>query len=289
MSVVLNIISSIPDVFWSGLLASAATLSGVFLSNTSNNKRMKIQLQHDSEQKNKERQLTLRRPVYLEFIGELTKLIQKISPLTSVDGSNLSDYINDTMYNFFASAARAQLIAEPRSAQLIDELRFLLIVAMLTIMRQWFPAAFAKIDIDVAESCYNRYSAEIDRILDEQIKLEEAGHSNEYKYEVLSQRLSIYLKNWEEYAATRNSAYERFNKFNVEFQKAIILECIKLQPYLLDLMIELRRDLGLTVELGELAEQMRRRTLEMQEKLREYLDFINNDLVSAEGIKQTQQ
>jgi hypothetical protein len=85
----------VPDVVWSGLLASAVTLGGVFLSNASNNKRLKIQLKHDEQQKANERISTLRRPVYIECVGELVKLMQRISSLPDIDGGKLANYIND--------------------------------------------------------------------------------------------------------------------------------------------------------------------------------------------------
>lgn len=61
---VVSYVAEVPDVVWSGVIASVITLSGVLLSNHSNTVRLEKQLAHDAEQKEKERLASLRKDVY---------------------------------------------------------------------------------------------------------------------------------------------------------------------------------------------------------------------------------
>ena len=73
MTDLIYFVQTIPDVIWSGLIASVLTLGGVLISNRSNSSRLKLQLRHDAEQKTTERTASLRRDVYLEAAEQLTK------------------------------------------------------------------------------------------------------------------------------------------------------------------------------------------------------------------------
>ena len=63
----IEFLRSIPSTstIWAVILGSGLTLIGVLVSNMSNNKRLEIQLKHDSLEKTKERKSIVRHEVYL--------------------------------------------------------------------------------------------------------------------------------------------------------------------------------------------------------------------------------
>jgi len=111
-------LKSIPDVIWSGLIASMLTLGGVLISNGSNTNRLKLQLQHDANEKTKERTATLRREVYLRAAEELVKANAHLATLPQLDLSKTN--LGDGLQGFFSATARLQLIAEPKTALLVS-------------------------------------------------------------------------------------------------------------------------------------------------------------------------
>lgn len=84
-----ELLARIPAVVWSGIVAAMITLFGVWLQSRSHYKRQQEQLQHDSDQRRTEREMALRREVYLgaaegaaklqEYLGKFadTKLPQQ--------------------------------------------------------------------------------------------------------------------------------------------------------------------------------------------------------------------
>src|SRR5262245_53109824 len=77
---VLDLLKFIPDVVWSGIIASLLTLSGVLISNKSNTARLRMQLNHDAEQKERDRKATIRREVYIRAAEELVKANTHLVP-----------------------------------------------------------------------------------------------------------------------------------------------------------------------------------------------------------------
>lgn len=79
------VFSSIPDVIWAAIiasgLASGITLLGVGLSNRANRKCLLVQLNHVAQEKDKERELQIRKEVYMEAAEAIAEAIQDIQLL----------------------------------------------------------------------------------------------------------------------------------------------------------------------------------------------------------------
>jgi hypothetical protein len=74
-------LSEISDVIWAAVIASGLTLSGVTLSNRANRKCLLMQLNHAAEEKNKERELQIRKDVYMEAAEAVAESIKDIQLL----------------------------------------------------------------------------------------------------------------------------------------------------------------------------------------------------------------
>ena len=120
MREVVEWLRSIPDVIWSGVVASIITLTGVFISNSSNTRRLRLQLHHDAVERQKERVNALRRDVYLKAAEEISRANSYLASLTQLDvtKSNVADGLKE----FFAISAKLQLVAEPKTALLVNDL-----------------------------------------------------------------------------------------------------------------------------------------------------------------------
>ena len=98
----LTLLSSVPSTVWSALVASVLTLSGVLVSNRSNNARLLRQLQHDSAEKAKERTNQLRRDVYIATVEELTKANSFLGTIAHVDLTQAN--ASEALQRFYAAA-----------------------------------------------------------------------------------------------------------------------------------------------------------------------------------------
>jgi hypothetical protein len=59
------VIDLLPEVVWAAIISSLIAWFGVFLQNRNETKRNKLRLEHDAIQRDKEREMGLRREVYL--------------------------------------------------------------------------------------------------------------------------------------------------------------------------------------------------------------------------------
>ena len=65
MTAILAFLRCVPDTIWAALIASLVTFGGVMLANRNSRKIVGMNLEHDREQRDKERLMKLRQDVYL--------------------------------------------------------------------------------------------------------------------------------------------------------------------------------------------------------------------------------
>lgn len=262
MAMFIALLQSIPNVIWSGLIASALTLSGVFISNRSNTNRLKLQLQHDANENAKERTAALRRDVYLRTIEEMVKANSHLANLPQVDLSKSN--LGDGLQGFFSAAARLQLVAEPQTALLVNKLAGEYAELTFRLMTHLMPASQAKIDIQVADDLYSKAQTEVNRILAEMAKLRESGKPDAQTFQALNAGFEFQHSQASKYADERSDAWKRFNQHSVTFQKFLLSELRDISSKHIPVMIEIRRDLGLTGDLAEIEAHMKQQIIRIE-------------------------
>ncbi len=109
METLIYYLSAIPDVIWAAIIASFLTFTGVLLTNRHFYRQQQAQLDHEKEQKEKDRKFALRQSVYLSAAEELTLAQQHLVNLSNIDlvKTGPSDYLT----SFFVAATKASLVA----------------------------------------------------------------------------------------------------------------------------------------------------------------------------------
>jgi len=265
IALLLDFLRSVPAVVWSGVIASLLTLGGVLLSNWSNTKRLRIQLQHDSAEKTAERRAVLRREVYLKAVEELTKAGSYLSTLPEKDPAK--ENLGEGVQGFAIAAAKLQLVAEPKTALLANEVAASFGELTVRLLGKVMPLHRARAQIRIHDDLYIEAHAQVKRVLSEMAKLNEAAEPNPRLWEALQRSLDGYMTHMSAHANNRSQAWDLFNLSNAQFQKQLIAELREIGGKQIPLLIEIRRDLGLTTELEAFQAQMEKQWARMSGEL----------------------
>jgi len=123
MDYIICLLKNIPDVIWSAVIASLLTLSGVLLTSFGNTKRLKSQLLHDSQQRDKERDLSLRKQVYLDTMEAIANAQNILLSLLNIDFSEIE--LSSRFSETFLSINKCYVIASnPNVVKGTDRLLF---------------------------------------------------------------------------------------------------------------------------------------------------------------------
>src|SRR5690554_4731251 len=175
---------SVPDVVWSGLIASLLTLSGVFLSNASNTKRLRMQLDHEASEKVKQRKAELRKEVYLKAAEELVKANAHLGSIPQLNPAQVN--IGEGMQGFFSASMKLQMVSEAKTSFLASQLSEKYAELLFKLYARAFPIQKLDTDIAIATAHYERTQSEIQRILAAMTQQNESGRPDPAVFEVLS-------------------------------------------------------------------------------------------------------
>lgn len=271
-----QIFQGIPDVIWSGIIASFLTLSGVLISNRSNTTRLMKQLTHDRDEKVKERTMTLRRDVYLKATEELVKLNALLASLPQQDMAKGN--FGEGFIGFQTASARLQLVAEPQTTLLAMRLSATYGELFLDLMQHLMILAKAKVDIQVADELYTKANNEVQRILSVMTQHNETGKPDQQAFEALQRSFAFSQEQASSFAASRSAGWAAFNQGNIAFTRNLFLRMREIAPQQMKLMAEIRRDLSLNGDLSEVEAEMQRQFDRMAEKLSQFLQTMESKI-----------
>lgn len=246
---ILCYLREIPDVVWSGLLASALTLTGVMLSNWSNTRRLIKQLSHDSEEKGKDRINSLRKDVYLKAAEEMAKVNGYFGKIPQIDPSK--ENIGDGLSEFYAVAAKLQLVSQPHTSKLAGELVTRYGEILLSLLGMASPIHGLNIDIRVTGDFYERSHAEVTRILAEMAQLNESGQPNAVRFAALKSSYESAQQAANKFADERSKAYEKHGVAMREYTIALLKEIRSVGALQVQFTAAIRAELSLTTDLAE--------------------------------------
>ncbi len=99
----------IPATFWAVVFGSLLTLLGIYFTNRANDRRLSLQLQHDRELKNREREMTFRKDTYAAAAEAIAVSIGALSKFSELSFSPKE--VSETYLEQMPALAKVNLVA----------------------------------------------------------------------------------------------------------------------------------------------------------------------------------
>lgn len=251
---VLCLVLAIPDVIWSGIIAAILAFGGVILSNWINSKNIQRQLDHDALERDRERKASLRREVYLSAAAELTRAQAFLSALPQIDLTDKDQASG--MSGFFAAAAKAQMVCEPKTSLLIGELVGAFGGLFFRLMTKAGPIHTLRSDIAIRSQHIDRYQGEVDRVLSGMTELNESGNPGPERMKALHQSFKFYQGQLTRINDERKEMFKKQNELNASYARDLFTELKQLLAIQLEAMAAIRAELNLGTDLSQASQQM---------------------------------
>lgn len=273
----LNQLSLIPDVVWSGVIASTITLLGVFLVNVSNNRRFRLQLKHESIENERERAADLRRDVFLPAAEELIKAMNFLSGLPKADLRKINPV--EGVQGFFAASAKLHLVSDERTAGPVAEFSAAFGQLFMRVVAKIVPLQTLQIDIEILDGLYEKFQADANRVLSERGRMVETGNSDQALFELLGKAFEMHQEMATGYAQERAEKWQNYNELMRQFVLFLMTEMRAVSQLQIPLLVALRRDLGFNTDSGlylaQLEKQQKAMSVEMDNVYAVLDDTIN--------------
>jgi len=258
-------LTSIPDVIWSGVIASLLTLGGVLLANRSSTVRLRIQLEHDSQEKAKQRRAELRKDVYLEAAEQSVKANAYLAALPNVDLSK-PDAVTP-IQGFFAAAAKLQMVADTKTAIHTSQLVGTYGQLLLKVLQLARPIQDAKFTAHLSKQYYDEAQIEIKRILAAMIALNESGKPDPEQFASLGRSFEFRRAQAATHAAEQQAALDQATSLHLNFLREFLPSIKEIGKKTMVLMIEIRREFDIESDGEAMENELRAQWQRMDESI----------------------
>lgn len=213
-------LTSIPDVVWSGIVGSLITVLGVLVTNLGLSRRHTQQLNHDSEQKAIEREMELRRDIYIPAIESISLAITTIGSMS--DPAVLQTKVTDSYSEMTAKTAKASAIGNQDTVSAIGNLTdaVRLMFTQLLVSRQPLLQAHGQMVAD--NSIVERAIGDHGRWVQMQTDLLFQGPLDPQKANFLEAQINFTQEQINHWTARREASALRLSAAQIEFLKTLL-------------------------------------------------------------------
>lgn len=251
---VIKLVGVVPGTVWAGLVGAAVTLAGVFVTHLGTSKRLKLQLDHDAEQKRLDRLAMLRKDVYLRAGEQLIRTQQYLASLNARDPQE--EGLADGLTDFLSLSAQICLIANDRTVRLLSELGVVLGEGFLELLPRAAPAHTESTKIRLINEEVAACQVHIDAALQSMRSINESGQPDPASFDALNRSIDFERGRLERLYADRHAAYERLHRANQDFNVASLVVMDRISEPSMDAQIALREEMGLLTDRDEARSQM---------------------------------
>lgn len=263
-------VDSVPAVIWSGAIGAVIALLGAVFVNWSNTTRLRMQLAHDGEQKERDRLAALRKDVYLEAPKEAVKALSYLAKLSSRDLATIGD--DEGIAGFAAVAAQISVLSDLETATDVNRLGNAMAMELVRAMRDLEEVQDTRVDIGLREDRLRIVTAEIQRIQAEQQNMSEVGDRDPERRSALAFWLEARMEEAEKLRNLLDELRPKHQRLLSEYNKGFFGRMSQIAAQNVRVMRAIRKEIGLAhdleryeAEMNELAAKLRSESLAMMD------------------------
>ncbi len=214
----LCLLKQIPDAVWAAIIASLLTLGGVHLANRNSRKQHREALEHDARQRDREREMSLRREVYLKATEAISKCQNFLMRLSNIDISEqelATEFSHDS-----AAIAKIHIVGTNNTVQAVSAFLHEWSSVYLELALKRIGLIERKKRIESLMECVDKFQKEMDRYVELMKQLNLEGNTEQRVWKVVKDNF--------EFERTRNEKCNEERKLLQTIQNKERLQFVQL-------------------------------------------------------------
>jgi phosphoenolpyruvate carboxylase len=242
----LHLIQMIPATFWGVVIGSLFTIGGVALSNRANSDRLRIQLTHEWNLKERERQLSLKRDIFLETVKALATGFNSLGTFTNLNSP--PDKLGRKYFDKASMIAQVYLVGNAETISAIEAVSQELSAAMARLHSQRLPLILTKGKADIHRNEINLANAEVTRLLEQMKEMNIEGIRDDRKFNELQANFEFQTNQIKRDSELAGKMDQEVKEGLDLLLKAVTIELSKVARHLPKALASARKELGLPLD-----------------------------------------
>lgn len=247
LSEFIHLLEAIPASFWGVVVGSFFSIGGVALTNRASDRRLRAQFEHERKLKTKDREMALRKEVYLDAAEAIAAGMNAISRFANLDIPH--DQITSAYVQKAPAISKIHVIAQTETVQALAAFTGQLGSLFLTLFAQRYELQKSKNLVAITDNQIAEFGKERDRIL-EMIKQHNIeGIVDDRRWEVLQNSFEFEQKRVADGIARREELLGILHPKQLEFMRDCVAHSARLSQLLIPVLAAVRRELELPLDV----------------------------------------
>lgn len=241
-----EMISQIPATFWGVLAGSFFSLLGIWLTNRASDKRLVSQLNHDRQVKSNEREMVLKKEIYLSAAEAISAGINTIGSFANF--AIPDDSITKPYSDKSPAIAKVHIIAGSETVTALSNFMNELASVFLTLLAERAKISKDKYAIDILRKSIDDFSKKRDGTLEMMKQYNLEGIQNPQKWNVLQQNYDFEANSIQTAINQMSDLQKVFFIKQLNFMRLCIEHTQKMNGLIMPLLVAVRRELDLPLD-----------------------------------------
>ena len=271
-----SVLNAIPGAFWGVVVGSFFSLAGVALTNRAADQRLRTQLESDRQLRNKERELALRKEIYMGAAEAFQAGVLAINYLANMDLSQQD--IEKTYLEKAPALSKMYIIATQETLSAMIPAASLLSNALLELMAKRTPLTFLKSQVAVLDGQIADVNAEGQRLIHLLTEHNIEGNPDQRRFQVIQRNFQFQQQRLKQDIEKRMTLQRQLVADSITFAKECHAASKEVSNAIVPVIVAVRSDLDLPIEADLYSELIQRLQHKTQESIDRFFDQIQQQL-----------
>jgi len=243
ISYLLTLLDKIPAAFWGVVVGSFFSITGIALTNRASDKRLRAQFEHEQMQKTTDREMALRKEVYLAAVEAIAAGTNAVSSFANLDIP--SDQLTAGYIEKAPAIAKVHVIAKMKTVQALVNFSGELGAIFLTLFARRFELMEEKNRILFLDEQIAEFGKARDRYLEMITQHNIDGIVNDRRWQILQENFDFEQRRTNEAIEHRSEIGKSFYPKQLEFMRKCASASMKLGISIVPVLSAVREELEL--------------------------------------------
>jgi len=272
------LIEKIPATFWGVVVGAFFALGGVALTNRATDRRQRKQLAHDRETKDRDRELSLRKDVYLAAAEAISAGFISVSRFPNLDVPH--EKITEAYLEKSPAIAKVHVVAREGTARAVATFTSELAAVYLRLFAKRIPLVVQKQQLASLKEQMANFGKERDRMLDLMKQHNLEGSMDQRRWDVIERNFKFEEKRITETAQQHDQLAAPFYAAQLRYMQDCLAEMTQLTRLLVPTVVAVRRELELPIDEAAYRQVLEDGLRKQEATMREFLENVQRYTVA---------
>ena len=273
-----NLLAQIPATFWGIIIGAFFTLSGILLTNHFHDRRLRTQLAHDRALKDREREMSLRKDIYLGAAEAVSAGLIAISRFTNLEIPH--EKLTEGYLDKAPSIAKVHVIGKEATVSAVVNFSAELNATFLRLGARRFALVAQKQRIESLRSESNASRKANARTLELMTQYNLEGLTDQRKWNVLQQNFEFEQRRGEEARQEADTLAATLYPMLLQYTKECVGESIRLGGFWMPALFSARKELELPLDEPEYRRIAEEVNAKQVDSLNEFIQQVQSQIAA---------